>query len=62
MVVILDSGFCVLQRLVELKKIGIFASAVIKKWRYWPKYVPGEQIDDQMKEKDIGDVNALNGI
>jgi hypothetical protein len=31
MVVILDSGFCVLQGLVELKKIGIFASAVIKK-------------------------------
>jgi hypothetical protein len=46
MVVILDSGFCVLQCLVELKKIGVFASAVIKKRRYWPKYVPGEQIDD----------------
>jgi hypothetical protein len=46
MVVILDSGFCVLQGLVELKTIGVFASALNKKWRYWPKYVPGEQIDD----------------
>jgi hypothetical protein len=47
MVVLLDSGFCVLQGLVELKKIGVFASAaVIKKRRYWPKYVPGKQIND----------------
>jgi hypothetical protein len=61
MVVILDSGFCVLQGLVELKKIGVFASALIKKRRYWPKYVPGEQIDDRMKDKEIGDVDALNG-
>ncbi len=61
MVVILDSGFCVLQGLVELKKIGVFASAVIKKRRYWPKHVPGEQIDDRMKEKEIGDVDALKG-
>jgi hypothetical protein len=28
--VILDSGFCVLKSLVELKKVGIFACAVIK--------------------------------
>jgi hypothetical protein len=61
MVVILDSGFCVLQGLVELKKIGVFASAIIKKCCYWPKYVPGELIDDQMKGKEIGDVDALNG-
>ena len=30
-VVILDSGFCVLKALVALKKVGIFASALIKK-------------------------------
>jgi hypothetical protein len=60
-VIRLDSGFCVLQGLVELKKIGVFASAVIKKRRCWPKYVPGESIDDRMKEKEIGDVDALNG-
>jgi hypothetical protein len=28
---ILDSGFCLLKSLVELKKVGIFACAVIKK-------------------------------
>ena len=30
-IVVLDSGFCVLGVLVELKKIGVFAHAVIKK-------------------------------
>ena len=33
-VVILDSGFCVLQALIELRKLGVYASAVIKKRRY----------------------------
>ena len=30
-VVILDSGFCVLQGLIELAKMGLYASALIKK-------------------------------
>ena len=30
-VVILDSGFCVLKGLIELRKLGVFASALIKK-------------------------------
>jgi hypothetical protein len=30
-VVILDSGFCVLQGLIELRKVGVFATAFIKK-------------------------------
>ena len=32
--VILDSGFCVSQALIELRKGGVFASAVIKKRQY----------------------------
>ena len=28
--VVLDSGFCVLQGLVELEKLGVFAHALIK--------------------------------
>ena len=43
-VFVLDSGFCVLQAIVELKKRGLFAAALIKKCRYWPKYVPGDEI------------------
>ena len=30
-IVVLDSGFCVLMALIELKKLGVFAHAVIKK-------------------------------
>jgi hypothetical protein len=30
-VVVLDSGFCVLQGIVELKKRGVFAAVLIKK-------------------------------
>ena len=38
-VVILDSGFCVLKGIIELHKKGVFASALIKKRRYWLKFV-----------------------
>ena len=31
-VVILDSRFCVLKGIIELRKNGVFASALIKKW------------------------------
>jgi hypothetical protein len=37
---ILDSGFCVLKSLVELRKCGLFASALIKKWHFWRSLVP----------------------
>ena len=48
--VILDSGFCVLKGLVELGKVGLFASALIKKRRYWPKYIRGEEIKEHFKD------------
>ena len=50
-VVILNSGFCVLQGLIELRKVGVFASAVIKERKYWPKLCPGKAIDIHMKKK-----------
>ena len=60
-VVILDSGFCVLKGLIELRKVGVFASAVIKKRRYWPKYVPGGMLDERMRDKELGDVDSVKG-
>lgn len=60
-VVILDSGFCVLQGLIELRKVGVFATAFIKKRRYWPKYVPGDALEERMKNKDIGETDAVRG-
>lgn len=37
--VILDSGFCMLKGIVDLKCEEIFASALIKKGRYWTSKV-----------------------
>jgi hypothetical protein len=36
----------VLKALIELAKKGVFASALIKKGRYWPKYIDGEAIKE----------------
>ena len=60
-VVIMDSGFCVLRAIVDLKSAGIFSSAVIKKRRYWPKYVDGKSIDERFEGKPVGTVEDLPG-
>lgn len=60
-VVILDSGFCVLKGIIELLKNGVFASALIKKRRYWPRYVDGDAIDARMANKAVGECDALHG-
>ena len=60
-VFVLDSGFCLLQGIVELKKRGLFAAALIKKCRYWPKYVPGNEIIAHFDNKDVGDIDTIKG-
>ena len=57
----LHSGFCVLQGLVELKKLGVFAHALIKKRRYWPKHVKGDDIIQHFANKEVGSADALRG-
>jgi hypothetical protein len=47
---------------VELCKHGVFASAVIKKRRYWPKHVPGTLMDARMTERDIGETDYIQGV
>lgn len=63
MVVILYSGFCVLKGLIELSKKGVCASAVIKKRKYWPRHVPGFEMDERMRQEgvQVGDTNSLAG-
>jgi hypothetical protein len=60
-VVVLDSGFCVLQAIVELKKKGVFAAAAIKKRRYWPRHIGGEAIKARHDNKPIGQQERLSG-
>ena len=57
----LDSGFCVLQAIVELKKHGVFAHALIRKRRYWPKHVPGDQIIQHFADKAVRSADAIKG-
>ena len=59
-VVILNSRFCVLKG-IELRKKGVFASALIKKWRYWPKYIKGDDIQAPFDNKNMGDVDSWAG-
>ena len=55
----MDSGFCVLQTLIELLLVGIYSSAVIKKRRYWPKYIDGEGIVQHFQTKEVGQCDSL---
>ena len=60
-VIILDSGFCVLRALIELRKNGIYASAVVKKRRYWPALIPGGKFDEKFKDMEVGATASLRG-
>ena len=47
--VVMESGFCVLKAIIELKKVSNFISDIIKERRCWHKYVKGEDIKDRFK-------------
>ena len=59
-IVVLNSGFCVLQGLIELKKKGVYAHALIKR-QYWPKHVPGDNVIAHFTRKQVGDADAICG-
>jgi hypothetical protein len=60
-VIILDSGFCVLKGLIELKRRGLFAAALVKKRRYWPKYIHGDDIRAHFEGKEVRTTEAWPG-
>ena len=57
--VVFNRAFYILKRVIELRNFGVFSAAFIKKWYYWPRYVPDQEIDNYMYTKDIGDVASL---
>ena len=61
-----DSGFCVTQGVLALDKVGVKAQFLIKKRKYWPKFVPGDYIDQYMMDKPLGHsetfVQVIDGI
>ena len=60
-VVNLDSGFCVLKATIELRKKGIFASALIKKRQYWPKFICRNDTKAHFNNKEVGETNSWAG-
>ena len=42
--------------------MGVYASAMIKKRRYWPKHVAGESIKGHMSTKQVGTCEQQPGI
>ena len=42
---VFDSVFFVAKGIVELEDRGVYGVALIKKRRYWPRNVPGNEID-----------------
>ena len=61
-VVVLDSGFCVVKGIIELLKVGVFAVTLLKKRRYWPRYVPCDKIKNRFETKHVGDTYAWSGV
>ena len=53
-VVIVDSGFGVIYSVIELNKMGVFSSTLIKKRRYWSRYVNREKIKAHFVEALVG--------
>jgi hypothetical protein len=60
-VVVLDSGFCVLEGIARLREKGVFAASLIKKRKYWPKHIKGDDYITHFEDKEVGDVDCLPG-
>ena len=58
----LDSGFCVSKGITAFLEFDVYASALIKKRKYWPKGGPGDTIDQYFSEKDVTYVDMLEVI
>jgi len=61
-VVVMDSSFCIFQGLIELLKRGVFTSAQIKKWHYWPKFIDGDKIAEHFESREAGNIDSWPGV
>ena len=59
MVVVIDSGFFVLEGLILMVDKGVLGSELIKKRRYWPNEMTVEEIILHIQHKEVGYVNAV---
>ena len=47
--------------IAELRNKGVFALALIKKGRYWPKFIKGNDVKAQFVDSEVGAVDACPG-
>ena len=47
------TGGLLLTGIIVLKKMGVYASALCKKRRYWPKYIKGGEINDNFGGEEL---------
>ncbi len=59
--IFMDSAFAVLDGIVALRKHGVFAFAIVKKRRYWPKNIPGEELLEKTISLPLGGTVARVG-
>ena len=54
--VVFESRFCVTKVITDIESKGVYVADLIKKRRYCPKGVPGDLIDTNFEDKEVGDV------
>ena len=60
--VVIESGVCVSKGITALVEVGVYAAALTKKRKYWPKGVLGDAIDEYFSDKDVTHVYMLEAI
>ena len=56
-----DSNLCVTEVFSSMFEKSVLGLALIKKWCYWPKGVPEEDIIWHIQNKEVEDVDAVQG-
>jgi roadblock/LC7 domain-containing protein len=59
---IMDSGFAVLDGLLELKHLVVYGTMVVKQKRFWPKVIQSDEINQYMANKQTSEVCAIKGV
>ncbi len=54
----MDSGFGYIPSVVQLKEKGLYATTVIKKKTYWPKYTKAIDAVNHMAGMEVGQVQV----
>ena len=55
-------GLCVTKGLVELQKKGVLGAVLVKKRRYWPANIKGDEIDAQFALKEVVNNDAVKQV